>query len=268
GIAPGAMPWLHRYIGNPVLSFVGRLFFRAPVRDFHCGLRAFRRESIVGLHLRTTGMEFASEMVVKACVNGLQVSEVPTPLRPDGRTRAPHLRSFRDGWRHLRFLLLFSPRWLFLYPGLLLMALGLVFTGFLVSGPIEVGGVGFDVGALLYMMALTVVGYQAVLFALLGTAYARAEGFLPAGDRFEKLERRFSLERSVLIGGLVFLFGIGVSVFSFLRWRDVGFGALQPEQSVRTVTPAVLGLVLGAQTIMGGVFLSFLGIRVARVDSL
>ena len=268
GIAPGAMPWLHRYIGNPVLSFVGRLFFHAPVRDFHCGLRAFRRESIVGLHLRTTGMEFASEMVVKACVNGLQVSEVPTPLRPDGRTRAPHLRSFRDGWRHLRFLLLFSPRWLFLYPGLLLMALGLVFTGFLVSGPIEVGGVGFDVGALLYMMALTVVGYQAVLFALLGTAYARAEGFLPAGDRFEKLERRFSLERSVLVGGLVFLFGIGVSVFSFLRWRDVGFGALQPEQSVRTVTPAVLGLVLGAQTIMGGVFLSFLGIRVARVDSL
>jgi hypothetical protein len=268
GIEPGAMPWLHRYVGNPVLSFIGRLFFRAPVRDFHCGLRAFRRDSIVGLHLRTTGMEFASEMVVKSCLMGLRVSEVPTPLRPDGRSRAPHLRSFRDGWRHLRFLLLFSPRWLFLYPGAVLTLLGLVATVALVAGPIEIGSVGFDIGTLLYMVAVTVVGYQAVLFALLSTAYAQAEGFLPSVPRFAAFEQRLSLERSVLLGAVVLAFGIVASVVSFLRWRAEGFGALVPEQTVRTVVPGVLGLVLGSQTIMCGVFLSILRIRVARVDAL
>jgi len=268
GIQPGAMPWLHRYVGNPVLSFIGRLFFRAPVRDFHCGLRAFRRDSILGLHLRTTGMEFASEMVVKSCLMGLRVSEVPTPLRPDGRSRAPHLRSFRDGWRHLRFLLLFSPRWLFLYPGAVMTLLGLVATVALVAGPIEIGSVGFDIGTLLYMLAVTVVGYQAVLFALLSTAYAQAEGFLPTAPRFAAFEQRLSLERSVLLGAVVLVFGIAASVVSFLRWRQEGFGALVPEQTVRTVVPGVLGLVLGSQTIMCGVFLSILRIRVARVDAL
>jgi hypothetical protein len=268
GIQPGAMPWLHRYVGNPVLSFIGRLFFRAPVRDFHCGLRAFRRDSILSLHLRTTGMEFASEMVVKSCLMGLRVSEVPTPLRPDGRSRAPHLRSFRDGWRHLRFLLLFSPRWLFLYPGAVMTLLGLVATVALVAGPIEIGSVGFDIGTLLYMLAVTVVGYQAVLFALLSTAYAQAEGFLPTGPRFTVFEQRLSLERSVLLGAVVLAFGIIASVVSFLRWREEGFGALVPEQTVRTVVPGVLGLVLGSQTIMCGVFLSVLRIRVARVDAL
>jgi hypothetical protein len=268
GIQPGAMPWLHRYVGNPVLSFIGRLFFRAPVRDFHCGLRAFRRDSILSLHLRTTGMEFASEMVVKSCLMGLRVSEVPTPLRPDGRSRAPHLRSFRDGWRHLRFLLLFSPRWLFLYPGAVMTLLGLVATVALVAGPIEIGSVGFDIGTLLYMLAVTVVGYQAVLFALLSTAYAQAEGFLPTGPRFTVFEQRLSLERSVLLGAVVLAFGIIASVVSFLRWREEGFGALVPEQTVRTVVPGVLGLVLGSQTIMCGVFLSILRIRVARVDAL
>lgn len=268
GIAPGAMPWLHRYIGNPVLSTIGRVFFRAPVRDFHCGLRAFNRASIMGLQLRTTGMEFASEMVVKSCLMGLRVSEVPTTLRPDGRSRAPHLRSFRDGWRHLRFLLLFSPRWLLLYPGIATMAVGLVLSIMLMRGPIEIGGVGFDIGTLLYMVALTVVGYQAVLFALLSTAYAQAEGFLPTGRRFDEFQQRLSLERSVLLGGLVLAFGVITSVLSLLRWGDKGFGELVPEETVRTVMPGVLGLILGSQTIMCGVFLSILRIRVARSNAL
>ena len=264
GVAPGAMPWLHRYIGNPVLSFVGRVFFHAPVRDFHCGLRAFRRDSIVGLQLRTTGMEFASEMVVKACLAGLKVSEVPTTLRKDGRSRPPHLRSFRDGWRHLRFLLLFSPRWLFLYPGLALTAIGAVFTAILVRGPITVGGSGFDIGSLLYAAGLTVVGYQAVLFAVLSHVYAQAEGFLPTKARFDRFQQRLSLEKGVALGFGIFAFGLVMSFISLLRWRDANFGGLVPEQTIRTVTPGVLGLMLGSQTILSGLFLSLLRIRIVR----
>ena len=268
GIAPGAMPPLHKYLGNPVLSFVGRLFFRAPVRDFHCGLRAFRRDTIMGLHLRTTGMEFASEMVVKSCLAGLKISEVPTTLKKDGRSRPPHLRSFRDGWRHLRFLLLFSPRWLFLYPGLALTAIGVVFTAVLVRGPITIGGSGFDIGSLLYAVAVTVVGYQAVLFSVLSRVYAQAEGFLPTKPRFDAFQRRLSMEKGVTLGLAMFLFGIVASLLSLLRWRNADFGSLPPEQSIRTVTPGVLGLMLGAQTILSGLFLSLLRIRIVRPDPL
>ena len=268
GIEPGAMPALHRYLGNPVLSFVGRLFFRAPVGDFHCGLRAFRRDSIIGLHLRTTGMEFASEMVVKACLAGLRVTEVPTTLKKDGRSRPPHLRSFRDGWRHLRFLLLFSPRWLFLYPGLAVTAIGVAFTVILVRGPVTIGGSGFDIGSLLYAVALTVVGYQAVLFSVLSRVYAHAEGFLPTKPRFDAFQRRLSMEKGVTLGVAMFLFGIVASLLSLLRWSNADFGSLPPEQSIRTVTPGVLGLMLGAQTILSGLFLSLLRIRIVRPDPL
>jgi glycosyltransferase involved in cell wall biosynthesis len=264
GIGPGAMPALHRYLGNPVLSFIGRLFFRAPVRDFHCGLRAFRRDSILSLHLRTTGMEFASEMVVKACLAGLRVAEVPTTLQKDGRSRPPHLRSFRDGWRHLRFLLLFSPRWLFLYPGIALTAIGLVLSAMLVSGPIEVGSIGFDIGSLLYTMAFTVVGYQAVLFAVLSKVYAYGEGFLPTGRRFDTFQRQATLEKGIAVGAVVLLFGVIASLTSFLRWRQAGYGGLVPDQTIRAVVPAVLGLMLGSQTVLGGLFLSILRIRVTR----
>jgi len=266
GIGPGAMPKLHRYLGNPVLSMIGRILFRAPVRDFHCGLRAFRRDSIINLHLRTTGMEFASEMVVKACLAELKVSEVPTTLKKDGRSRPPHLRSFRDGWRHLRFLLLFSPRWLFLYPGLGITAIGVIFTAILVRGPITVGGSGFDIGSLLYAVALTVVGYQAVLFAILSRVYAQAEGFLPTNPRFDAFQRRLSMEKGVTIGLAVFAFGLIVSVISLFRWSNADFGSLPPDQSIRTVTPGVLGLMLGSQTILSGLFLSLLRIRIVRPD--
>jgi hypothetical protein len=267
GIEPGAMPALHKYLGNPVLSFVGRLFFRAPVKDFHCGLRAFRRDSIAALELRTSGMEFASEMVVKACLARLDVREVPTTLRKDGRSRPPHLRSWRDGWRHLRFLLLYSPRWLFLYPGLLLTLLGLVMTAALIRGPIEIGGHGLDIGTMLYGVAITVVGYQAFIFAVLSKVYAKHEGFLPSGERFDRFQERLNLENLTVVGLLVLLVGVVWTVVSLLDWKGEGFGALEARDSVRGVAPAMLGLILGSQTVMAGLFLSLLRIRVIHPDA-
>src|SRR6202008_1537384 len=179
GIAPGAMPPLHKYLGNPVLSSIGRLFFRSKIGDFHCGLRGFNRDSVLALNLQATGMEFASEMVVKATLAGQRVTEVPTTLAKDGRSRPPHLRSWRDGWRHLRFLLLFSPRWLFFLPGLALLTAGLVVGAIIAAGPLTLGGVGFDVDTLVAASAMIVVGFQAVLFWLFTQVYAGSEGFLP-----------------------------------------------------------------------------------------
>ncbi len=166
GIAPGAMPPLHRYLGNPILTAVGRLLFRSPCKDFHCGIRGFRRDAVLDLDLRTTGMEFASEMVVKATLAELRITEVPTTLSPDGRSRAPHLRTWRDGWRHLRFLLLFSPRWLFLYPGLVLAIAGLALGTALVAGPVSIFGLGLDVGALVFAMVAVLVGFHSIVFAV------------------------------------------------------------------------------------------------------
>lgn len=261
GIAPGAMPWLHKYIGNPVLSFVGRLFFRVPIRDFHCGLRAFRKDSILSLNLRTTGMEFASEMVVKASLWNLKIDEKPTTLRKDGRTRAPHLRSFHDGWRHLRFLLLHSPRWLFLYPGLVLVLFGGVMTSLLIKDSVQVFGLGLDVGSLLYFAALIVLGVQLLLFAILAKIYAVSEGFLPSSRRFERVSSRIGFESGIVIGLGIFSLGAIASVFSLLRWRDVDWGTLEPTQTIRTVTPAVLGLIIGGQVLLAGLFSTFLRIR-------
>ncbi len=266
GIDKGAMPPLHKYLGNPVLSRIGQLFFKIPVKDFHCGLRAFRRDSIMDLHLRTSGMEFASEMVVKASLADLDIVEVPTTLRKDGRSRPPHLRSWRDGWRHLRFLLLYSPRWLFLYPGLTATVIGLLTSLALVRGPITVGSLGLDIGTMMCAMAIAIIGYQAVVFALLSKVYATHEGFLPSSPRFDAFQRRLNLENVIVVGLLVFvvgLVGLGISLWG---WREAGFGALQPEDSVRAVTPAILGLVLGGQTILAGLFLSLLRIRVIHPE--
>lgn len=266
GIEKGAMPPLHKYLGNPVLSRVGQLFFKTPVKDFHCGLRAFRRDAILALSLRTSGMEFASEMVVKASLADLAIVEVPTTLRKDGRSRPPHLRSWRDGWRHLRFLLLYSPRWLFFYPGIALTLVGLLVTLLLVRGPILVGDFGLDIGTMMCAMAITVVGYQAVVFALLSKVYASHEGFLPSSPRFEGFQRRLNLENVIGLGLLVFLVGLVWLGVSLWGWREAGFGALEPEDSARAVTPAILGLVLGGQTILAGAFLSLLRIRVIHPE--
>jgi len=260
GIEPGAMPALHRYLGNPVLSFVGRLFFRAPAGDFHCGLRGFRRDSVLALELRTTGMEFASELVVKASLHGLRISEVPVSLHPDGRSRPPHLRSWRDGWRHLRFLLLFSPRWLFLYPGLLLTAVGGALTALLVFGPITIGPVRLGVGALVAAAVCTVIGYQAVLFACLTKVFGQSAGFLPEDRRFNRLFRFVRLETGLLAGAVLVLFGAVAGAISYSRWRHNGWGTLETGTTIRTAVPAALCLVIGSQTILSSFFLSILGL--------
>ena len=265
GIAEGAMPPLHKYLGNPVLSWVGRVLFRSPIGDFHCGLRGFNRRSILNLHLQTTGMEFASEVVVKSTLGGLRVSEVPTTLDKDGRSRPPHLRSWRDGWRHLRFLLIFSPRWLFLIPGAVAFFLGLLGTLFISFGPIILGDVGFDVSSQVYLAALTVVGYQSVLFAILTKIYAQHEGFrIPRSRNFDRLERRISLESGALVGLFLFLVGLGIAIWQFSVWAAAGFGALDPSSTMRTAVLSALLMILGAQTIMAGMFLGVLNVGLKR----
>jgi glycosyltransferase involved in cell wall biosynthesis len=260
GIEPGAMPALHRYLGNPVLTAIGRILFRSPVKDFHCGLRGFRREAILELDLRTTGMEFASEMVVKATLNKLNIVEVPTTLSPDGRSRAPHLRTWRDGWRHLRFLLLYSPRWLFLYPGMILFLVGLVLGGVLLAGPIEIGEHALDVSALVYAMAAVLIGYQAILFAAFSRAFVANEGLMPPSPGMQKAFKVLNLERGLIIGLLLLIVGIGLAIYGFIHWGSSDFGALDARDAVRLAVPAATLSVLGFETIMGSFFLSVLGL--------
>jgi len=265
GIEPGAMPPLHKYLGNPVLSWIGRVLFPSHIRDFHCGLRGFSRTSILSLGLRTTGMEFASEVVVKATLAGLRVSEVPTTLKKDGRSRPPHLRSWRDGWRHLRFLLIFSPRWLFLYPGLVAFVVGLLGSIALLFGPISVGQVGFDISSQLYLAALTLVGYQGILFWLLTKLYGQREGFfLPRGRAFEALAERVSVESSALLGLIAFLAGLGIAIAQVVVWAGEGFGSLDPVETMRLAVPAALLMILGAQTIMSGMFMGILSVDIKK----
>jgi hypothetical protein len=259
GIKPGAMPPLHRYLGNPVLTGIGRLFFTNQCGDFHCGLRGFSREAYERMGLRTTGMEFASEMVVKATLLGMRMTEVPTTLSPDQRTRPPHLRSWRDGWRHLRFLLMYSPRWLFLYPGAGLIMAGLAAGLWLLPGPRHVGKITLDIHTLLYAGAALLVGFQAVLFAVLTKVFAITSGLLPQDPRLEKLFKLVNLERGLLTGAAIMLGGFGLAVYSVLRWKGVHFGDLGPEQLMRVVASALVMIVLGAQITLFSFFLSILG---------
>ncbi|MEV4253392.1 glycosyltransferase family 2 protein [Spirillospora sp. NPDC049652] len=261
GIAEGAMPPLHRYLGNPVLSFVGRLFFGSKIGDFHCGLRAFNRESILRLGLQTGGMEFASEMVVKATLAKLDIRERPTTLSQDGRSRPPHLNTWRDGWRHLRFLMLYSPRWLFLIPGLVFMTLGLVAGIALSTGPVRIGDIAFDVDTLVGAGAAMVIGFQAVIFAILTKVYAAQEGFLPTDTRVRKLTSWLSMEKGLVIGGLLAVGGLAGLVASVMHWRVNNFGELDPRHSLRIVVPSATALVMSFQTIFGAMFVSILGIR-------
>ena len=260
GIEPGAMPALHRYLGNPVLTAIGRILFRSPVKDFHCGLRGFRRDAILELDLRTTGMEFASEMVVKATLNKLNIVEVPTTLSPDGRSRAPHLRTWRDGWRHLRFLLLYSPRWLFLYPGIVLFLVGLVLGGVLLTGPIQIGEHALDVSALVYAMAAVLIGFQAILFAAFSRAFVANEGLMPPSPGMQKAFKVLNLERGLIIGLLLLIVGIGLAIYGFIHWGSSDFGALDARDAIRLAVPAATLSVLGFETIMGSFFLSVLGL--------
>jgi glycosyltransferase involved in cell wall biosynthesis len=261
GIEPGAMPMLHKYLGNPVLTQIGRLFFKAPCGDFHCGLRGFRKAAYERMGLRTTGMEFATEMVVKATVLGMRISEVPTTLSVDGRSRAPHLRTWRDGWRHLRFMLLYSPRWLFLYPGALLIVSGLVVGAWLLAGPRAVGDVTFDVHTLLYSAMAVLMGFQAVAFATFTKIFAISEGLLPEDRRLNWLFRFITLEVGLIVGSVLMAIGLGATLYAVGVWGQHHFGALDPAQMLRVVIPATLLLTLGFEVILSSFFLSVLGLR-------
>ena len=261
GIAPGAMPPLHRYIGNPVLSFIGRLFYPSAIGDFHCGLRGYNREAIKGLDLQTTGMEYASEMVVKATLMHLRMTEVPTTLSPDGRSRAPHLRSFRDGWRHLKFLLMHSPKWLFLYPGAVLFVLGLILIAALLPGPLRIGSVTFDIHTMLAGSGCMILGAQMILFSLYTNAYAKVSRFIPVTEKTESFLEKATTEKGALLGFLLVLAGIVIAVLSVLLWRDTSFGDLNPQQVMRYTIPAMTCIVIGAQIIFGSFFLGILQIR-------
>src|SRR6202050_4908231 len=264
GIAPGAMPPLHRYLGNPVLSFIGRLFFRSKIGDFHCGLRGFSRDSMLALNLQATGMEFASEMVVKSTRAAQRITEVPTTLAKDGRSRPPHLHTWRDGWRHLRFLLLFSPRWLFFLPGLVLLIAGLIIGAIVIPHPFRVGTVTFDVDTLVAASAMVVIGFQSVLFWLFTQVYAGSEGFLPEEPKVQRLLEKLSLERGLLLGAAIGLAGVAGLIVSLLYWNGQRFSHLNYEHSLRLMIPSVTALVVSCQVILGTFFLSILGIKHTR----
>ena len=261
GIAPGAMPWLNKYVGNPVLSFLGKLFFRTRASDFHCGLRGFDRDAIVGLSLRTTGMEFASEMLVKATLLGLPIAEVPTTLSPDGRSRRPHLRPFRDGWRHLRFLLLFSPRWLFLYPGYTLLAVGLFLGALLFRGPLRLGPtVELDIHSFLLAAMFILVGLQSVSFAIIGRRFASQYGFIPRSATFDGVLEALTLERVLVAAIILVAIGMGALLWGLSQWADRGFGALNPSTTMRAMILAMTTLVAGLQLAMSAFMSSMITI--------
>jgi glycosyltransferase involved in cell wall biosynthesis len=255
GIAPGAMPFLHRYLGNPVLSWLGRLFFRIPTHDFHCGMRGMRREAILGLGLRTNGMEFASEMVVRSALAAHRIVEVPTTLRPDGRSRSPHLRTWRDGWRHLRFLLAFSPRWLFLYPSLALIAVGVVAVLALFIGPVTFGDVSFDVQTMVVAASALILGTQGAGLALVTRAYAARLDLLPRSPRLERLLDRVTLEWGVVLGAVLGLVGMAAFVVALLRWREAGFGELRVDD-MRVPLAGMVLVITGGQCVMVSFMLS------------
>lgn len=261
GIGPGAMPPLHRYLGNPVLSALGRVLFRAPIGDFHCGIRAFRKDAYERLALRTTGMEFASEMVVKASLLGQRIAEVPTTLQKDGRSRPPHLRTWRDGWRHLRFLLMYSPRWLFVYPGLLMMLVGAALMLWLLPAERPLGHVNLGVDTLAYAAAGVLLGFQLLFFGVAAKVFAITEGLLPEDADFERWFRYITLETGLVAGALLLFIGLGIAVSSVASWAHTGYGPLPPVQMMRRTLPAMLCLMLGTEVCFASFFLSLLGLR-------
>lgn len=262
GIEPGAMPFLHRYLGNPVLSAVGRLFYRNDIGDFHCGLRGFRRDAVLGLDLNSDGMEFASEMVVKSSMHGLRIAEVPTTLRKDGRSRPPHLRTWRDGWRHLKFLLLHSPRWLFLFPGIGLSALGAVLMLIIYSNLVVIGHIGLDIHTMAYAGVMVVVGFQMIMFSFLSTSIGIRNGWLPPASN--RAMTQPSLEFLIVCSLILLLAGLGITVSAFIDWAQSGFGALDPRETMRLVVPSTTFLSLGSELFITSFLLEAIRIPARR----
>lgn len=263
GIAPGAMPFLHKYLGNPVLTFIGRLFFGSPARDFHCGLRGFEREAILGLGLRTTGMEFASEMVIKASLNKLRVTEIPTTLDKDGRDRPPHLRTWRDGWRHLRFLLMYSPRWLFLYPGAVIFFSGLLGMFWLVPEAQIVGRIMFDVQTLFLSGIMVILGFNILVFSILSQHSSSIHGLLPPDRRLDKVMKLLNLERLLVIGLGIALIGAMGIVMIVLDWQAQDYALRDHAANMRKLVPASVSLVIGLQIAFGAFLADIIGLSVS-----
>lgn len=261
GIEKGAMPFLHRYLGNPVLTFVGRLFFNTSIRDFHCGLRGFNRERMASVNLECPGMEFASEMVVKSLLNDFKIAEVPTTLSKDGRDRPPHLNTWTDGWRHLRFLLLYSPAWLFLYPGILLFLFGLVLTGFLLLQPLQVLGIELDIHTLAYSATSVFIGFQLMFFFAFSRIFASMNGLLPPNKFYNYYKNKFSLEKGLILGGLFILIGIALVITAWLSWQSVGYGDLKPRETLRIVIPSIFFLIGGIQIAQSSFLISILELK-------
>ncbi|MCF6307094.1 MAG: glycosyltransferase family 2 protein [Flavobacteriaceae bacterium] len=261
GIKKGAMPFLHKYLGNPVLSFLGKLFYKIKIGDFHCGLRGFSKDAFNKMELKTTGMEFASEMVVKASLLNLSITEVPTILSKDGRTRPPHLNTWQDGWRHLRFLLLYSPNWLFFYPGLFIMILGFIASVILIYKPITIGAITFDVHTLLFVSMLVLIGFQFILFYGLTKVYTVENGLLPKSKKYDKQFKFINLEKGLLVGGFLILTGLILSFTAYSYWQNINFGDITNSKTLRIVIPAITSLLLGVQIILFSLFFSILGLK-------
>lgn len=266
GIRPGAMPLLHRYLGNPVLSFFGRLFFGSRIGDFHCGLRGVERAAALKLSLRSPGMEFASEMIVKATLAGWRIGEVPTVLSPAGRTRAPHLRSWRDGWRHLRFLLMMSPRWLMLYPGMSLIGVGVASELAILHGPVVIRGVGFDIHTMLYAAGATILGVQLVLFSLLARTVGVLKKLLPVTAPLERFLRVFTLERGIVLGVSLGLTGFLLAAYSVESWAHARLGALDPATVMRVAIPSVTLMLAGAEIVFASFLLGLIDVRISGAE--
>ena len=268
GIEAGAMPPLHRYLGNPVLSFVGRLFFRIKTGDFHCGLRGFNADSIRKLDLQTTGMEFASEMVVRGALAGLRIEEVPTTLKPDGRSRPPHLRTWRDGWRHLKFLLVYNPRWMFFIPGTVLAGLGLLFAALLVFGPLRViDNLSLDLNTFVAACFMVVTGVQLITFGAISRYYAEITGILPPSRRSDWLTRTISTDRLAANAGICFAGGVLFFGYAVARWAHLGFGPLDDSEIPRIVVLGLSLIVISLQVFFSAFLLGVLEIPVKRLKS-
>ena len=266
GIRPGAMPLLHRYVGNPLLSFAGRLFFSSGVGDFHCGLRGINRVAAMRLDLRSPGMEFASEMIVKATLAGWRIAEVPTVLSPTGRSRAPHLRSWQDGWRHLRFLLMMSPRWLMLYPGASLIGIGVSTQIAIAGGPIVVSGVGFDIHTMLYAGGAVILGTQLILFSLLARTVGVLKKVLPMSAPLARFLRVFTLERGILLGLVLGISGFGLGAYSVFSWAQARLAALDPAIVMRVAIPSVTLILAGAEIIFSSFLLRLIDVHAPDGD--
>lgn len=260
-IMPNAMPWLHQWLGNPVLSWLGRTLFRSDVGDFHCGLRAFTKDAWTAMHLQTSGMEYASEMVIKAALFGMRIEEVPITLYKDGRSRPPHLRTWRDGWRHLRFMLAYAPNWVLLTPGIVLALIGAVLMLWLLPGPRHIGAIELDINTMTVAAASLLFGVQLMLFGMLAKKYMVATGLLPESARWARINAKLTLEAGLISGAVLFLIGVLLIARVFTSWQAVGFADLDPTATARQTIVGAVALILGGQVGFTSLFMSILGLN-------